>query len=98
MEPMVGIEPTTYGLRNRCSTAELHWLFTLKQTKRRLFCLGPNEWQVNSPFLTAADGSGPKRGTVPERVCGVFSRRVRFIQSAQRRRVQSRARNPRRVQ
>jgi hypothetical protein len=23
---MVGIEPTTYGLRNRCSTAELHWL------------------------------------------------------------------------
>src|SRR5207247_4674755 len=54
MEPMVGIEPTTYGLRNRCSTAELHWLFTLKQTKRRLFCLGPNEWQVNSPFLTAA--------------------------------------------
>jgi hypothetical protein len=26
MEPMVGIEPTTYGLRNRCSTTELHWL------------------------------------------------------------------------
>ncbi len=26
LEPMVGIEPTTYGLRNRCSTAELHWL------------------------------------------------------------------------
>ena len=25
MEPMVGIEPTTYGLRNRCSTTELHW-------------------------------------------------------------------------
>jgi hypothetical protein len=23
---MVGIEPTTDGLRNRCSTAELHWL------------------------------------------------------------------------
>ena len=28
---MVGIEPTTYGLRNRCSTAELHWLFALKR-------------------------------------------------------------------
>ena len=28
MEPMVGIEPTTYGLRNRCSTTELHWLTT----------------------------------------------------------------------
>jgi hypothetical protein len=27
---MVGIEPTTYGLRNRCSTAELHWLLTLR--------------------------------------------------------------------
>ena len=26
MEPMAGIEPTTDGLRNRCSTAELHWL------------------------------------------------------------------------
>ena len=22
---MVGIEPTTYGLRNRCSATELHW-------------------------------------------------------------------------
>src|SRR6266498_1143239 len=26
LEPVVGIEPTTYGLRNRCSTTELHWL------------------------------------------------------------------------
>ena len=26
MEPMSGIEPPTYGLRNRCSTTELHWL------------------------------------------------------------------------
>ena len=25
MEPMSGIEPPTYGLRNRCSTTELHW-------------------------------------------------------------------------
>ncbi len=25
MEPMVGVEPTTYGLRNRCSATELHW-------------------------------------------------------------------------
>ena len=24
LEPVVGIEPTTYGLRNRCSTTELH--------------------------------------------------------------------------
>jgi hypothetical protein len=25
MEPMAGIEPATNGLRNRCSTTELHW-------------------------------------------------------------------------
>jgi hypothetical protein len=25
VEPMSGIEPPTYGLRNRCSTTELHW-------------------------------------------------------------------------
>jgi hypothetical protein len=26
MEPVVGIEPTTDGLQNRCSTTELNWL------------------------------------------------------------------------
>ena len=26
VEPVVGIEPTTYGLQNRCSTTELNWL------------------------------------------------------------------------
>ena len=25
VEPMAGIEPATDGLRNRCSTTELHW-------------------------------------------------------------------------
>ena len=25
VEPVVGIEPTTDGLQNRCSTTELHW-------------------------------------------------------------------------
>ncbi len=29
MEPMAGIEPATDGLRNRCSTTELHWLTTI---------------------------------------------------------------------
>src|SRR5258708_39442922 len=29
MEPMAGIEPATDGLRNRCSTTELHWLKTI---------------------------------------------------------------------
>jgi hypothetical protein len=36
MEPMVGIEPTTDGLRNRCSTTELHWLNSLKNKRFRL--------------------------------------------------------------
>src|SRR5947208_1721837 len=26
MEPVVGLEPTTDGLQNRCSTTELNWL------------------------------------------------------------------------
>ena len=30
MEPVVGVEPTTYGLQNRCSTTELNWLLALK--------------------------------------------------------------------
>ena len=32
---MVGIEPTTDGLRNRCSTAELHWLPVWPETYRQ---------------------------------------------------------------
>ena len=31
MEPMVGVEPTTYALRERCSTTELHRLFGLSK-------------------------------------------------------------------
>jgi hypothetical protein len=31
MEPMAGIEPATDGLRNRCSTTELHWLESVEK-------------------------------------------------------------------
>jgi hypothetical protein len=31
VEPMAGIEPATDGLRNRCSTTELHWLKLLNK-------------------------------------------------------------------
>jgi len=31
LEPVVGIEPTTYGLRNRCSTTELHRRCALRE-------------------------------------------------------------------
>jgi hypothetical protein len=30
MEPVVGLEPTTDGLQNRCSTTELNWPKRLK--------------------------------------------------------------------
>jgi hypothetical protein len=29
-EPAVGVEPTTCGLQNRCSTTELRWQFGLR--------------------------------------------------------------------
>ena len=34
MEPVVGFEPTTDGLQNRCSTTELNW-----RTNRRMVCV-----------------------------------------------------------
>ena len=30
MEPAVGVEPTTDGLQNRCSTTELSWPLKVK--------------------------------------------------------------------
>jgi hypothetical protein len=33
-EPMVGLEPTTSGLQNRCSTTELHRPTTIKHKRR----------------------------------------------------------------
>ena len=35
LEPVVGIEPTTDGLQNRCSTTELHWPPVLNGYQRR---------------------------------------------------------------
>jgi hypothetical protein len=34
LEPVVGVEPTTYGLRNRCSATELHWRGSGEQASR----------------------------------------------------------------
>jgi hypothetical protein len=33
MEPVVGLEPTTDGLQNRCSTTELNWLLKMKNKR-----------------------------------------------------------------
>ena len=61
MEPMAGIEPATDGLRNRCSTAELHWLKTIEKsafyavilaTQRRIFWARSSQWQVNSSLVS----------------------------------------------
>ena len=51
MEPVVGIEPTTYGLRNRCSTTELHWLVP-----------GCPQW--NAPGLKFYPARWPRRKAV----------------------------------
>ncbi len=57
MEPMAGIEPATDGLRNRCSTTELHWQARRRERPRKLwrviFWLGYGRWQANS----SGDGS-----------------------------------------
>jgi hypothetical protein len=42
MEPMKGIEPLTCGLRNRCSTAELH---------RQPFGVYPVGFYIVTPYL-----------------------------------------------
>ncbi|KKU05628.1 MAG: hypothetical protein UX09_C0067G0015 [Candidatus Uhrbacteria bacterium GW2011_GWE2_45_35] len=45
LEPMVGIEPTTYGLQNRCSTTELHrrggqsWIRTSEGVSQQIYSL-----------------------------------------------------------
>ena len=36
MEPVVGFEPTTDGLQNRCSTTELNWLRVARLDCRKL--------------------------------------------------------------
>jgi hypothetical protein len=48
VEPAVGIEPTTDGLQNRCSAAELSWL-------PRIFCRTGKIWQGYKVFLGAFD-------------------------------------------
>jgi hypothetical protein len=39
---MAGIEPATDGLRNRCSTTELHWLSVLETQIPKLIRYKPN--------------------------------------------------------
>jgi hypothetical protein len=62
MEPVVGIEPTTDGLQNRCSTAELNWLNAtkLKNCRQEGFrqCFN-QEWPTTMRFfLVKSAGKG----------------------------------------
>ncbi len=57
---MAGIEPATDGLRNRCSTTELHWrpkIYELKESHRSAhFDLAS---EVNRPMeIMQADANG----------------------------------------
>ena len=45
LEPMVGIEPTTYGLRNRCSATELLWCPQAAKSRK------PNNIRHSRDFL-----------------------------------------------
>src|SRR6202030_2768809 len=54
VEPVVGFEPTTDGLQNRCSTTELNW-------HRKHFCASKNFWQEFKP-RRAPESRPPCRG------------------------------------
>jgi hypothetical protein len=44
MEPVVGFEPTTDGLQNRCSTTELNWQTIIKNNNLHFIC-NPNRFR-----------------------------------------------------
>jgi hypothetical protein len=44
VEPMAGIEPATDGLRNRCSTTELHWQSIIQQ--KFILFYKRSEWNI----------------------------------------------------
>src|SRR5438045_4549111 len=46
LEPMAGFEPATYGLRNRCSTTELH-----RQVRMSGTCVDRKSTRLNSSHL-----------------------------------------------
>ena len=47
MEPTVGFEPTTCGLRNRCSTTELRWLYPSTAPFLAFACLSIGPFDTN---------------------------------------------------
>jgi hypothetical protein len=57
MEPMAGIEPATDGLRNRCSTAELHWRPDHNRPRSQRMLGG-----LQTAFLIARTEAKGKRG------------------------------------
>ena len=54
VEPVVGLEPTTDGLQNRCSTTELNWLEEADGLAGRM---GSAQQEVVAPVLGNVDAA-----------------------------------------
>jgi hypothetical protein len=89
LEPMAGIEPATDGLRNRCSTAELHWhrcqaarIATFRDGRH--FIVETFSVQAEAIKVLAAKFplTDPKRNWLPLKgcLCSAFDLRKRFNQ------------------
>ena len=58
LEPMAGIEPATDGLRNRCSTAELHWHPSRRRGTALVIYREPPSGQVISSYCVFVTNLG----------------------------------------
>ena len=63
---MVGVEPTTYGLRNRCSTTELHWRSNGHRPCPSAPVLASLEsaWKAGGCILPPLEGKPLERGSI----------------------------------
>lgn len=76
LEPVVGIEPTTYGLRNRCSATELHRRCAKRGTERVKYgaSVVAASRKLALGVFFAGPGSAPDE-FLPGEVTGVATRR-----------------------
>src|SRR5580692_10133115 len=83
VEPMAGIEPATDGLRNRCSTTELHWRAIAGKDRpgklwRNIFRPGRWPWQANSS--TSGFGSHEHQRESTPKSCLISMPQKRIVQ------------------
>ena len=65
MEPVVGLEPTTDGLQNRCSTTELNWLSYLNLQLELKISTGVGEVPFSICVPVFGRFSGSEKGPSP---------------------------------